>query len=65
MKITSNISNILIDTNILGDLVISMKTLSNVAKILDNLHIFRNFRKSGHQYEHYVKLSNTYKYLGN
>ena len=40
-----------------------MKTLSNVTKILDNLHIFGNFRKSGHQYEHYVKLSNTYKYF--
>ena len=40
MKITSNISNILIDTNILGDLVISMKTLSNVAKILTTC-IFR------------------------
>ena len=44
-----------------------MKTRSNVAKILDNLHIFRNFWKSSHQYENYikyVKLSNRCKYFG-
>ena len=35
-------SNNLIDTNILGNKATSMKTRSNVAKILDNLHIFRN-----------------------
>ena len=37
-----------------------------MAKILNNLHIFRNFQKSGHQYENYikyVKLSNIYKYF--
>ena len=48
-------SNNLIDTNILGNDVTSMKTMSNMAKILNNLHIFRNFRKSGYQYENYIK----------
>ena len=48
MKITSDMSNNLIDTNILGNWVTSIKTRSNMAKILDNLHIFSNFRKSGH-----------------
>ena len=66
MKITSNMSNNLIDTNILGNWVTSMKTRSNMAKIVYNLHIFSNFRKSGHWYENclkYVKLSNRYKYF--
>ena len=31
-------SNILIDTNILGNKVTSIKTRSNIAKNLDNLH---------------------------
>ena len=43
MKITSNMSNNLIDTNIFGNEVTSMKTRSNMAKILNNLHIFRSF----------------------
>ena len=34
-----------------------------MAKILNNIHIFKNFRKSEHQYENYVKLSNIYKYF--
>ena len=37
-------SNNLIDTNILGNWVTSMKTRSNMAKIVYNLHIFRNLR---------------------
>ena len=49
-------SNNLIDTNIFGNEVTSMETMSNMAKILNNLHIFRNFRKSGHQYENYINL---------
>ena len=28
-----------------------MKTRSNMAKILDNIHFFRNYRKAAHQYE--------------
>ena len=59
-------SNNVIDTNILGNKITSMKTRSNMAKILKNQHIFRNFKKSGHQYENYikyVKLSNRYKYF--
>ena len=59
-------SNSVIDTNILGNKVTGMKTKSNMAKILDNLHISRNFRKSGHHYENYVKyvkLCNKYKYF--
>ena len=55
MKIMSNMSNYLTDINILGNEVTSMKTRSNMAKIINNLHIFRNFRKSGHQYENYIK----------
>ena len=46
MKITSNMSNYLIDVNILGNKVTSMKTRSNMAKIVNKLHIFRNCRKS-------------------
>ena len=37
-----------------------------MAKILDNLHIFKKFRKSSHQYKNYVKYvkySNRYKYF--
>ena len=37
-----------------------------MSKNVDNLHIFRNFTKLCHQYEHhvkYVRLSNTYKYF--
>ena len=37
-----------------------------MAKILNNIHIFKNFRKSQHQdenYVKYVKLSNRYKYF--
>ena len=48
-------SNNAIDTNILGNKVTSMKTRSNMAKILKNLHIFRSFKKLGHQYENYIK----------
>ena len=48
-------SNNVIDTNILGNKVTSMKTRSNMAKILKNLHIFKNFRKSSHQFENYIK----------
>ena len=37
-----------------------------MAKILNNIHIFKKIRKSEHQYENYVKyvkLSHTYKYF--
>ena len=49
-------SNNLININILGNTVTSMKTRSNMAKIPDNLHIFRNFRKSSHQYENLCQI---------
>ena len=32
-----------------------MKTKSSIAKILDNLHFFRNLTKSANQYENYIK----------
>ena len=54
MEITSNMSNDVIDINILRNYVDGMKTKSNMAKIL-NIHFCRNFRKSGHQHENYVK----------
>ena len=55
MKIASDMSNNLIDINILGKKVTSMKARLNMGKILSNLHIFRNFRKSGHRYENCIK----------
>ena len=48
-------SNNVIDTNVLGNKVTSMKTRSNMAKILKNLHIFKNFWKSSHQFENDIK----------
>ena len=54
MEITSNLSNDVIDINILRNYVDCMKTKSNMAKTL-NIHFCRNFRKSGHQHENYVK----------
>ena len=54
MEITSNMSNDVIDINILRNYVDGMKTKSNRAKIL-YIHFCRNFRKSGHQHEQYVK----------
>ena len=48
-------SNYLIDVNILGNKVMSMEIRSNMTKIVNNLHIFRNFRKSGHWYENCMK----------
>ena len=55
MKITSNMSNDVIDINILQNYVDGMKTKSNMAKILNNIHFCRNLKKSGHQHENYVK----------
>ena len=54
MEITSNMSNDVIDINILQNYIDGMKTKSNKAKIL-NIHFCRNLRKSGHQHEQYVK----------
>ena len=54
MEITSNMSNDVIDINILRNYVDGMKTKSNMAKIL-NIHFCRNLKKSGHQHENYVK----------
>ena len=48
-------SNNVIDTNILGNKVTSIKTKSNMVKIVNNLHISRNFWKLSHQYENYIK----------
>ena len=51
----SNMSNDVIDINILRNYINGMKTKSNMAKILNNIHFCRNLKKSGHQHENYVK----------